>query len=102
MNVTGTVTKISGVQTGEGKKGEWQRQAILIEQGKKYSKLLKIDFWNDAIDSLTDINVGDKVSVTVEASSSEYNGKYYTNVKGFKVSPIEAKTSDDNDDGLPW
>ena len=70
----------------EGPNGKWSKQTLVVEkEGSKFEEKLAIQFWNDKCDQLENFNDGDIVEVWFGISSKEYNGKWFTNLNGFKV-----------------
>lgn len=86
MEVKGTIKKKLKLQSGTSKAGnEWQKLDVIITQSDEYSKEVCITaFGNKAIESVKRFNEGDSVEVSVNVESREYNGKYYTNITGWK------------------
>ena len=83
MDIEGKVVKILALESGTGKTGNgWKKQPFVIEFGDKYPKQLCVTMWNDAIVPLSE---GDTVKVQFDIESREFNGKYYTEVKAWKV-----------------
>lgn len=84
MELIGKVFKIGDIQRGEGKNGEWQKQDVVLEcENGKYSKKVSLSFWNDL--TKYDFQEGKEISVEFDVESREYNGKWYTDVKAWKI-----------------
>ena len=96
MEVKGTIKKKLKLQSGTSKAGnEWQKLDVIITQSDEYSKEVCITAFGDkAIESVKRFNEGDSVEVSVNVESREYNGKYYTNITGWKWA--NGNTSKDN------
>jgi hypothetical protein len=81
--VKGTVKEILPVQTGEGKNGTWSKSGFVVEyEDGKYNKSVAIETWGDKLELP---GVGQDVSVSVNIESREYNGKWFTNVRAWKI-----------------
>ncbi len=106
MNVIGKLIKKLPVQSGTTKAGkEWQKQDILIEQTEtEFDKELVITFFGDKMKSIRDIQEGQLVDINYNATSKEFNGRYYTNLNGWWIVAKDMKTikikEDEND--LPF
>ena len=86
MEIKGTVILKTGLETGTTKTGNsYKKQFILIETQETYPKKVYIQFWGDKTDALSNVYVGAIVTVSVNIESREFNGKYYTDVSGWKV-----------------
>jgi hypothetical protein len=81
--VKGTVTSILPTQTGEGKNGTWTKGGFVVETpDEKYPKFVAIETWGD---KLTCPGIGQEVSVSVNIESREHNGRWFTNVRAWKI-----------------
>ena len=86
MDITGKLIKVLPIQTGQGKNGEWKKQDIILELEGTPTKKLCIGLWNDKI--ISDLMEGSMLKVFFEIDSREYNDKWYTNLRGWKVEEI--------------
>ena len=84
MKVTGLVKHKLAKVTGEGNSGTWEKQTLVIEEQGKYTNDVAIDFFNK-LDLIADLKAGQSVTVSVNLKSREYNGRWFTNVDGWKV-----------------
>ena len=111
MEITGKLIKKLDIEGGVSKSGkEWQKQSILVEQfGTDYNKEVVISFFGDKMKSIRDVQEGADVSVSINLSSREFNGKYYHSIDGWfcavtnkeTVKSNKFVTSEDNED-LPF
>ena len=87
MEFTGLLIKIMPIETGTAKNTgkEWQSQDIIIETVETYPKKIAINFYGDKIKEVEKLNINDDVTVTANVESREFNGKWYTKVKAWKV-----------------
>ena len=85
MEITGKLIKKLDVESGTSKTGkEWQKQSILVEQfGTDYNKAVVISFFGEKMKNIRDVKEGSDVSVSINLSSREFNGKYYHNIDGW-------------------
>ena len=72
-------------QTGDGKNGKWAKCDFVIETQEKYPKKVCLTAWNDLIHAVRGIQPETDVTVSFDISSREYNGRWYTDVKAWKV-----------------
>ena len=94
MNIIGKLVKKLERETGVSKTGKtWEKQSILVEQsGTDYNKEVAISFFGEKIKSIRDIEVGSDVSVSINLSSREYNGKYFHNIDGWFIAKLGQET----------
>lgn len=84
MDISGKIIQFLPAQTGQGKNGPWKKQEFILETGDTYPKKICIAVWGDKID-LGSFKPGDTVDVSFDVESREYNGRWYTDVKAWKV-----------------
>lgn len=83
MKISGKITAVLPVQTGEGKNGQWSKQtAVVTEEEGQYPQSLAFDMFGDKIVPLV---VGSKVEVNFETKAREFEGKFFNNVNAWKV-----------------
>lgn len=85
MEITGKLTEILPEQSGQGKNGTWVKGAFVIETQDQYPKKVCIDVWGDKVDVVKTLNINDVVKVDFDVESREFNGKWYTNVKAWRI-----------------
>jgi hypothetical protein len=102
MDIIGKLVKKHERETGVSKSGKtWEKQSILVEQSSTdYNKEVVISFFGDKIKSIRDIEVGSDVSVSINLSSREYNGKYYHNIDGWFCAELGQETVSPIDEDL--
>ncbi len=84
MEISGKLVQFLPLQTGQGKNGTWKKQEFILEQGGQYPKKVCIAVWGDKID-ITSFKTGDNIEVSFDVESREFNGRWYTDVKAWKV-----------------
>lgn len=114
MNITAKLTQLLPLQTGMSKNGQWRKQDIIVETDSQYPKKICISIWGDKIDE-NQLVVGAMLSISFDLESREFNNKWYTDVKAWKIETIIANVPEivnsadiqsdsfqDDDDGLPF
>lgn len=84
MEIQGTIVQTLDLLTGQGANGEWKKQSYIMELPGSYPKKLCIDVWGANIDNFQ-IKDNEELTVSIDFESREYNGKWYTNVKAWRV-----------------
>lgn len=88
MDITGKLSEILPEQTGQGRNGSWVKISFIIETQDQYPKKICIDAWGDKVDNVKNLNINDTVKVDFDVESREYNGKWYTNVKAWRIEKV--------------
>ena len=84
MEISGKLIQFLPLQTGQGKNGTWKKQEFILELGGQYPKKVCIAAWGDKLD-MNSFKIGDTIEVSFDIESREYNGRWYTDVKAWKV-----------------
>lgn len=84
LQITGEVKKLLEEQSGESKNGPWRKRDFILETQGKYPKPVCITQWGDNIDQ-DNVQVGETVTAHIDIQSREYNGRWYTDVKAWKI-----------------
>ncbi len=91
MDFEAIVLAIQPLVTGQGARGEWKKQEIIFELPGEYSRKLCVGFWNDRATDAASLRPGDRVAVSANVESREYNGRWYTEVRAWRMSRIAAE-----------
>jgi hypothetical protein len=84
MELKGKVIQLLPVQTGMGKKGQWKKQEFIVETQAQYPKKVCLSAWGDKIDQFN-VKEGDMLNISVDLESREYNGRWYTEARAWKI-----------------
>lgn len=85
MEIKGRVIHVMEPVTGMGKKGQWKKTEFVIQTSGEYPKKVCLSLFNKDLTAC----VNDGVNVSFEPESREYNGKWYTECKAWKVQVLE-------------
>lgn len=84
MDINGKVIQLLALQSGEGKNGQWKKQDFVLETDGTYPKKVCISVWGDKIDTSM-LKEGNTINVSFDIESREFNGKWYTDVRAWKI-----------------
>jgi hypothetical protein len=114
MELTGKIIKILPLQTGAGKNGTWKKQEFIVETSAQIPRKVCFSLWGDKIDQFI-LQEGEDTEVSFDLESREYNNRWYTEAKAWKITkkgagqpkpPEEEDFPVDEemlpDDGLPF
>lgn len=85
LEIKGRIIAVLEEKTGEGKNGKWQSQDAVIETDGQYPKKVCFNMFGDKIIPLS---IGQEVNVSFEVESKEFNGRWFTNLRAWKVDVI--------------
>ncbi|MCI6857042.1 MAG: DUF3127 domain-containing protein [Bacteroidales bacterium] len=90
MEVVGKIILKLPLQSGVSQAGNnWKKQEYVLETEDSYPKKVHFDFFGDKADQFP-LNVGDRVRLSFDIESREYNGRWYTSIRGWKAEAAAA------------
>lgn len=104
MQLTAKLLNILPLQTGTSKNGPWKKQDMIVEMDGKIPTKLCVSIWGEKID-MNQFKTGNQLKIDFEVESREYNNKWYSEVKAWKIEvlgsneacTIEKPNADDSD-----
>jgi len=93
MQLTATLVQVLPLQTGTGKNGQWKKQDIIVETEGQYPKKICVSIWGDKINE-SQLQTGASLAISFDIESREYNGRWYTDVKAWKIEAAGAAKSE--------
>ena len=85
MDIKGKIIQKLDLQSGTSKAGNaWKRQEYVLETLDSYPRKVKFDFFGDRADQYP-LEVGDVITLSYDIESREFNGRWYTDIRGFKA-----------------
>ncbi|RTE64919.1 DUF3127 domain-containing protein [Amphritea opalescens] len=89
--LSGKVKLIQDPQTFNS--GFTKREMVVIVEDGKYPQEINLEFVQDKVSLLDNLQPGQDVTVTFDIRGREYNGRYFNNLQAWKV---ETGSSDDS------
>ena len=89
MELEGRIVRKLNVQSGNSARGTWSKQEFIFEyQEGNYPSQVCMNVWGEEkVRDLEKYQVGDKVKISFNLSSREYNGRWYTDVRAWRIEP---------------
>ena len=85
MDIRGKIIQKMDPVGGVSKAGnQWKKQEYVLETLDSYPKKVKFDFFGDRADQYP-LEVGDIITLSYDIESREFNGRWYTDIRGFKA-----------------
>lgn len=83
--ITGRILQALPLRTGTSKAGnQWQVQEYILETLGEYPKKVCFEVFGDNVDKYP-MQVGQEVTAFIDIESREFNGRWYTSVRAWKV-----------------
>jgi hypothetical protein len=114
--LTGKIKLIQDEQTFDS--GFRKREVVVTVDDGKYPQDISLEFVQDKADLLSNFAAGHEVTIAFNLRGREYNGRYFNNLTGWKITPqngaapsapepsftAPSSTSNDNpfDDEIPF
>ncbi len=92
MDFEGIVYRVLPVVKGTSQRGEWIKQEVVFELPGEFNRKLCVGFWGDKAQDAGVLREGDKVSVSINLESREYNGRWFTEARAWKFSRVAAQS----------
>lgn len=99
--ITGTVKLVGEMQTfGSG----FTKRPLVVTTADKYPQDVQIEFVKEGCSKLDGVGPGDEVTVAFNIRGSEYNGRYFVNLQGWKLDKLSTSNAvaaeDDEEPGF--
>ena len=86
MEITGKLIQKLPVQSGVSSTGNnWSKAEFVIETIEQYPRKVCANLWGERAKALDQFQLGSLITVSFDLESREYNGRWYTDVKAWKV-----------------
>jgi len=92
LELTGKIIEVLPERSGTSTRGPWRKQEYIIEIPGDFPKKVCFMLWGDKIDQFG-IQPGQELTVSVDLESREYNGRWYTDVKAWRVAPAGGQSA---------
>ena len=93
LEIEGTLAQKLPVQSGSSARGPWTKQEVILEfpDGTFTAKACFTAWGQEKVQDLGKYQVGDKVKVSFNLKSREYNGRWYNDLQIWKIAPAGAQ-----------
>ena len=90
LELEGRITRKEAKQSGQSARGAWVKQDFILEyqDGSFPAEVCFTSFGNDKVAELDKYQVGDEVKVSFNLRAREYNGRWYNDVRVWRLSPV--------------
>lgn len=89
LEIEGRLLRKLPVQNGRSARGDWSKQEFIVEfQDGNFPSNVVFNVWGaDKVRDLERYNEGDLIKVSFAPSSREFNGRWYTDLRAWRIAP---------------
>jgi len=89
LELEGRISRKEAKQSGQSARGPWVKQDFILEyqDGNYPAEVCFTSFGNDKVAELDKYQVGDEVKVSFNLRAREFNGRWYNDVRVWRISP---------------
>jgi hypothetical protein len=89
LELEGTLRQKLGVQSGTSARGPWAKQEFILEypDGNFTAQACFTAWGQDKVAELDKYQVGDRIKVSFNLKSREYNGRWYNDLQIWRIAP---------------
>lgn len=81
-------------QSGTSARGEWKKQEFIAETQEVYPRKVCMSVWGaDKVAELAQFSEGEMLKFSLNIESREYNGRWYTDVRAWRIERTDAAGS---------
>ncbi len=74
------------VQSGTSARGPWSKQDFIVETLEQYPRKICMNVWGqDKVNELQGFNPGETLTISINIESREFNGRWYTDIRAWKI-----------------
>jgi hypothetical protein len=95
LKITGQVTKLLPIESGDKKdgSGKWYSQSIVIMQEGQYATEISLKALGVNFEKLKPILIGDNVEIKFNIKGREWQGKYYNDLQIWDIKKIGGESN---------
>ena len=82
------------MKKGTSARGEWKKKDFILETvDGAFPRKICMSLWGDKASDIGGYNIGDMITASVDISSREFNGSWYTDVVAWRVQRGQSSAS---------
>ena len=91
LEIEGRLVRKLDVQSGRSARGDWSKQEFIVEyQEGSFPSSVCFNVWGaDKVRDLERFQTGDEIRVSFNPSSREYNGRWYTDIRAWRLQNVQ-------------
>ncbi len=98
LELEGRIVRRLGIQRGKSARGNWAKQEFILEfQDGNYPAQACLSVWGeDKVKDLERFRDDEPVRVSFHVNSREYNGRWYTDLRAWRIESVPQNAGPDN------
>lgn len=101
MEIIGKIILALPEQSGISKSGNsWKKKEYVLETQETYPRKVFFDFFGDKADKFP-LQVGQTIRLSFDIESREYNGRWFTSIRGWQAEQINDAATAPQQQGAP-
>ena len=93
MELIAKLVKKLSQEVGQGKNGQWIKGAFIAETEGEFPKKVHFTVWGEnMVTTLDTIKEGELIKVYFSVESREYNERWYTDLKAYRIDSLMSVT----------
>lgn len=88
MELNGKIIVLNDTETIGAK--EFKKRIVVVQTDEQYPQTIPVEFTQDKTAVLNFYKVGDLVKIGINLRGSEWKGKYYANIQGWKIDKLDS------------
>lgn len=103
LELEGKIQQKLAIQKGQAARGPWSKQDFILEymDGSFPASVCFTAFGDDKVGELSKYNVGDSVKVSFNLRAREYNGRWYNDIRVWRITPSGAAQASPSQNSMP-
>jgi len=88
MEVNGKIIVIGDTETIGAK--DFKKRLLVVQTDEQYPQSIPVEFTQDKTNLLDKFQINDLVKVSINLRGSEWKGKYYANIQGWRIDKVDS------------
>jgi hypothetical protein len=94
LDISGKVISILPEQSGSSSRGPWKKGGFVIETEGNFPKKVCCTVWGDMLNQVNNLKQGETVKASIDLESREYNERWYTDVRAWRIESVTPSQGD--------
>jgi len=88
MDINGKIIVIGDTETIGAK--DFKKRLLVVQTDEQFSQSIPVEFTQDKTNLLDKFQINDLVKVSINLRGSEWKGKYYANIQGWRIDKVDS------------